>query len=152
MLRSLTICSWTFQQLYYDDDDTEDGGELQKVTIQIKEVVDEIKEDLELQKIEQHQANNNNNTLSSNAEQKLNEFYTQFNTQAKKYEEDIKLLHNKIDNLTVLVSRTLPVSHRISKKEFETSNDPISHFEKLPSIYDLKPNMFSQLNKNGKTD
>ena len=35
-----------FQVAYYDDDDSSEGGELEKMTIQIKEVVDDIDENI----------------------------------------------------------------------------------------------------------
>lgn len=130
------------QQVYYDDDDNDESGELEKMTIQIKEVVDEIKENLDerwsAMEGSNNGGNNNNNTGSSVSSG--DEFNERLKEALSKHEKDMKSMHNKIDELTNLVQYLVNKDEITDQAEVDGANK----FTTLPSIFDLKPEMFTR--------
>jgi len=127
--------------LYYDDDDNQEEGELQKVTIQIKQVVDEIREEIE----EKLPSAETINQMQSQGLQKFDEMSVQFNQQALKYEQEIKTMNTKIDRLTDLVTLMLGGSDKAAALWRESKKGGTAESRrKLPSIFDLKPGRFQQ--------
>jgi len=144
--------------LYYDDDDNEEEGELQKVTIQIKQVVDEILEELE-QKLPEPQTGAASAAYNQPTESlpQIDEFLVHFKQQATKYETEMRAMNQKLDRLTnmvtLLVGDNKRLAHLLNKSDIDgkhadgdanlktsADNEPM---QRLPSIYDLKPSMFN---------
>ena len=126
--------------MYYDDDDNQEEGELQKVTIQIKQVVDEIREEIE----EKLPSVETINQVQSQGLQKFDEMSVQFNQQAIKYEQEIKTMNAKIDRLTDLVTLMLGGRDKAATLLRESNEGGSETRQKLPSIFDLKPGRFQK--------
>ena len=106
IIEALLLC----QEDYYDDDDTGESGELEKMTFQIKEVVDDIDENIKAQ------FQDGRLKKSVNAEFQSMKDYT--SETIKKQERTIRQMDRKIDELTKLVNellnRTAPDPNRLA--------------------------------------
>ena len=98
------------QQDYYDDDDTEDGGELEKMTFQIKEVVDGIDDDIK--------AAFQDGGLRRSVEAEFQAMKEMVSDASKKQERKMRQVDRKLEELTVLVNelmnRTAPAQNRLA--------------------------------------
>ena len=118
------------------------------MTIQIKQVVDEILEELEerlppsSQKSSQSSGVGNNNST-----QTTNEMRSLLNEQAIRFESELRNTNDKLDRLTDIMTVMLGGREKISAllSEQGVSNTSLSSRggnQTLPSIFELKPNLF----------
>ncbi|XP_065663977.1 transient receptor potential channel pyrexia isoform X2 [Hydra vulgaris] len=119
------LCSNCSPEETYYDDDTEEGGELEKMTIQIKDVVDEIKSQLDEE--------TSNKTSVSKSKQ-----YSQLVSLLMEQQSSISELTNKVNNLTRVLERW--VDHQSGNERLKDQERKT--LKTLPSIYELKPNLF----------
>lgn len=112
------------------------------MTIQIKEVVDEIKENLDERWSAMEGSNNcgNNNNNTGSSVSSGDEFNERLKEALSKHEKDMKSMHNKIDELTNLVQYLVNKDEITDQAEVDGANK----FTTLPSIFDLKPEMFTR--------
>ena len=119
--------------MYYDDDDNDEGGELEKMTIQIKDVCDEIKSTLDTE----FESDKNVSAMDILREE--------IKGAVLKHEKETNVLNQKLDNLTKLVQYLINKDKDADKSESIASTEETksTKFDYLPSIYDLKPQLFS---------
>ena len=87
------------QKCYYDDDDSEESGELEKMTFQIKEVVDEIDENVKYGFRE--------GGIKKCMAEEFTTMKESTTTSIRKQERTIKQMDRKIDELTKLINELL---------------------------------------------
>ena len=124
-----------FQEVYYDDDDTEESGELEKMTIQIKDVVDEIQEKLD------DNFNSSNGTCDTvqNTLVKINE---KIDRAIVKQRDEIIQLNHKIDMLSSMVQSLMKMNQSQAEAGNSSQPEEKAKLTKLPEIYELKPDIF----------
>ena len=128
--------------MYYDDDDNEGEEGLQKVTIQIKQVVDEIREEIE-ERLPSSQF------PKSKKDGGQSELIALLNEQAFKFESELSNTNAKLDRLTELMTLVLGGREKVSLLLNKGGNkggdnEAGSENRTLPSIFDLKPNLFHE--------
>lgn len=129
------------EEVYYDDDDNEDEGQLEKMTIQIKEVVDNIEQTIEEKLLTKNNSEQNN---QSNPSKQLVEKFENF---IEKQKYDMKDINDKIDRLTGLVKYL--IDEKNEDNGSERNNEiavPVeeARLRTLPSIYELQPKVFTR--------
>lgn len=121
--------------MYYDDDDTEESGELEKMTIQIKDVVDEIQEKLD------DNFNSSNRTCDTvqNTLVKINE---KIDRAIVRQRDEIIQLNHKIDMLSTMVQSLMKMNQSQAEAGNSSQPEEKAKLTKLPEIYELKPDIF----------